>query len=61
MNRQVFQFILTSFSQSDPFHKSGFISARFSHSLFGTVNALQCPQPTPVPEVTFSIDVLENK
>ena len=61
MNRQVIQSFLTSSSQSDPLNNSGVISARFSHSLFGTVNAFQCLQPQAVPDVAFPIDVLENK
>ena len=33
----------------------------FAHSFVWTVHAFQCLQPTPVPDVAFPIDVLENK
>ncbi len=33
----------------------------FAYSFVWTVNAFQCLQSTPVPDVAFTIDVLENK
>ena len=33
----------------------------FAYSFVWTVNALKCLQSTPVPDVAFTIDVLENK
>ena len=44
-----------------PFKTTVLVLQNFAQSFVWTVNALQCLQPTPVPEVASPIDVFENK
>lgn len=61
MNRQVIQSFITSSSKSEPSTTSASFLQNFAHNFVGTVNTFHCLQPTPVPEVVFPTDVLENK